>query len=234
MIRTLAAASLAASALLFGAVPVAAEDAPDGGRWSLAFGAATDNRSKGISKSDGEAFVWGEAGWENASGLIYGWSSFQTIRSTAGSDLELEAGVALRPEVAGFDLDFGVMHKFQVDSAPGHDDGTWELSADVKRSIGPARGRLRLQYSPDGLGSMEAWTWVEARLGWAFTDRLEATAAIGRREQDVGVDYTAWNAGFAYALTRNLEAEVRYYATDADEPGEQYADSLVAGLSLAF
>ena len=61
-----------------------------------------------------------------------------------------------------------------------------------------------------------------------------ATASIGRREQDNSVDYTGWNAGFTYALTRRLEAEVRYHATDADLPGEQYADALVAGISVAF
>ena len=37
-----------------------------------------------------------------------------------------------------------------------------------------------------------------------------------------------------YALTDKIDAELRYYATDADVPGEQYADSLVAGISLAF
>ena len=37
-----------------------------------------------------------------------------------------------------------------------------------------------------------------------------------------------------YALTDNLDADLRYYATDADVPGEQYADGLVAAITLAF
>ncbi len=91
-----------------------------------------------------------------------------------------------------------------------------------------------MQYSPDSTGATEAWTWAEARLGWEFTDKLYASAAIGRREQDNSVDYTGYDIGLNYALTRNLEAELRWYGTDADVPGEQYADSLVAGVSLAF
>ena len=59
-------------------------------------------------------------------------------------------------------------------------------------------------------------------------------AAIGRREQDNSIDYTGYDIGLNYALTRNLEAELRWYGTDADVPGEQYADSLVAGVSFAF
>ena len=232
MLRTLTTA-LTATALLAVAVPAAAQDASSGS-WAFAVGAGTDNRSKGASKSDGDAYVWGEAEWESASGLIYGGAGFQTIKSSSGSDLEVEAGFGVRPELAGFDLDLNATYKSQIDAVSGYDDTAWELTADVKRSIGPASGRVRFQYSPDGMGGTEAWTWVEARLGWDFTNKLEGTAAIGRREQDNSLDYTAWNAGVTYALTDNLDADLRYYATDADVPGEQYADSLVAAISLAF
>ena len=232
MLRTLTTA-LTATGLLAFAPPAAAQDAPSGS-WAFAVGAATDNRSKGASKSDGEAYVWGEAEWENASGLFYAGGGFQTIKSSSGSDLEVEIGAGLRPEFAGVDLQLNATHKSQIDAVSGYDDNAWELTADVRRSIGPASGRVRFQYSPDGMGGTEAWTWVEARAGWDFTNRLQATAAIGRREQDNSLDYTAWNAGFTYAVTNEIEAELRYYATDAQTPGEQYSDSLVAGISLAF
>ncbi len=230
MIRTLTTA--AALALLAAATPSAAQDAPSGS-WTFVVGAGTDNRSKAVSKSDGDAFAWGEAEWQSASGMFYAGPSFETIRSS-GSDLEVALNAGVRPEFAGFDLDFNVKHKWQIDANPGADADAWEFTADVKRSIGPASGRIRLQYSPDSTGATEAWTWTEARVGWDFTDKLYASAAIGRREQDNSVDYTGYDVGLNYALTRNLEAELRWYGTDADVPGEQYADSLVAGVSLAF
>lgn len=233
MLRTLTTAAALATALLATAGAAAAQDAP-AGDWSFAFGAATDNRSKEASKSDGDAFVWGEAEWASASGLFYAGPSFETIRGSSGSELEVKASAGVRPQVAGFDLDLNAAYKYQVDANPGVDDDAWEFTADVKRSIGPASGRVRLQYSPDSTGSTEAWTWVEARVGWDFTDKLSGTASIGRREQDNSLDYTGWNAGFSYALTRNIEADLRYHATDADVPGEQYADALVAGISFAF
>ncbi|KQY91731.1 TorF family putative porin [Brevundimonas sp. Root1423] len=235
MLRTLTTAAAAATALLAFAGSASAQDAPfPGGSVSFALGAATDNRSKDASKSNGEPYVWGQAEWENGSGLFYAATGFETIKSSTGSELELEIGAGFTPEVAGFDLDLNATFKQQMDANPGTDDDAWEFTADVKRSIGPASGRLRLQHSPDGTGSTEAWTWYEARIGWDFTSKLEATASIGRREQDNSVDYTGWNAGFTYALTDNLEAELRYHATDADVPGEQYADALVAGISIAF
>lgn len=243
MLRTLTTATLTtatlsatilSAALLVGAAPAAAQDAAPAGDWSFAVGAGTDNRSKDASKSDGDAFVWGEAEWESASGLFYAGPSFETVRSSTGSELELKASAGLRPQVAGFDLDLNAAFKYQVDANPGADNESWEFTADVKRSIGPASSRLRLQYSPDSIGSTRAWTWVEARVGWDFTDRLSGTASIGRREQDNSIDYTGWNAGFTYALTRTISADLRYHATDADVPGEQYADALVAGVSFAF
>ena len=57
MLRTLTTAATAATALLACAVPAAAQDAAPAGSWSFAFGAATDNRSKDASKSDGDAYV---------------------------------------------------------------------------------------------------------------------------------------------------------------------------------
>ncbi|HYC97668.1 TorF family putative porin [Brevundimonas sp.] len=233
MIRTLTTAAVA-TALLACAGAAAAQDSAPAGSWSFAVGAATDNRSKDVSKSDGDPFVWGEAEWESASGFFYAGPSIETIRSSTGSELEVALNAGVRPEFAGFDFDLKVEHKWHVDANPGADDDAWEFTADMKRSIGPAKGRLRVQYSPDSTGSTEAWTWTEAQIGWDFTDKLSGSAAIGRREQDNSVDYTGYNVGVSYALTRSLEAELRWYGTDADVPGEQYADSLVAGVSFAF
>lgn len=236
MIRTATIAALALAVLAGTAHAQNAPQTPSGPApsWSISFGGATDNRSKDASKSQGDAFVWGEAQWESADGLFYVGPAFETIKASTGSNLEVSIGGGFRPELAGFDLDLNVEHKWQVDADRGTDDAAWEFTADVKRSIGPASARLRLQHSPDGTGSTEAWTWVALRGGWDFTDKMTATAEVGRREQDNSVDYTGWNAGVTYALTRNIEAEVRYYDTDADPKNPQYADALVAGLSFSF
>lgn len=228
MIRTCLIASL------FIAAAGAAHAQDSRNPWSFSLGAATDNRSKDASKSDGDPYVWGEAQWESASGLFYAGPQFETIKASTGSELEVAISAGVRPQIAGFDLDLNAEHKWHVNADPGTDDAAWEFTADIKRSIGPASARVRLQHSPDSTGSTEAWTWVALRGGWDFTNKLTGTVEIGRREQDNSVDYTGWNAGFTYALTRNLEAEVRYHATDADVPGEQYADALVAGISVAF
>lgn len=222
----------AAAASLLAPMAAQAQDASNGD-WSFSFGAATDNRSKDASKSDGQAFVWGQGAWESTSGLFYGTAGLETIDG-GGSNLESELAMGLRPQAAGFDFDLNVAWKNRFDADAGYDADAWEFTADASRSIGPAGARVRLQHSPDGTGSTKAWTWYEARLSWEFTPKLSGSTAIGRREQDNSVDYTGWNVGLSYALTRNLEADLRWHATDADVPGEQYSDALVLGLSASF
>jgi len=234
MFKRLSAALL----LALVAVPAVAQEAPPApapsmGSWAFAFGAATDNRSKDASKSDGNPYVFAEAEWTSADGLFYAAPSIETIKA-GGSDAELELAAGFRPEVAGFDLDLKAAYKSRLGADAGYDDDTWEFTGNIKRSIGPAKARLQLQYSPDAAGSTKAFTWIEGRLGWDFTDKLEGTVAIGRREQDNAVDYTGWNAGLTYAVSRNLDFDLRWYDTDADVPGEQYAGALVAGVTVAF
>ena len=234
MIRVLTTTAVAV-AIMTAAAPAAAQQVGSPwDNWSFVVGAGTDNRSKDVSKSNGEAFVWGQAEWANVSGLIYAGGGFETIESATGSELELDVHVGMRPQIMGFDIDLNAARKHQLDAEPGADDSAWEFTADVNRSIGPVSGRLRVQHSPDGMGNTEAWSWVAVRAGLDVTAKLRGSLEIGRREQDAGIDYTSWNAGMNYALTSNLEAELRYHATDADASGKPFEDALVAGLSFAF
>lgn len=206
-----------------------------GGSWGYGVGLGTDNRSKQVSKSDTNPFVWGLAEWTSGDGFFYAGPGIETIDS-AGSDVEVELGFGVRPQVAGFDLDLNVTHKWRLDSNPGTDDEAWELTADVSRAIGPATGKLRFQYSPDGMGTTEAWTWIEARARWDLTLDTALSAGIGRREQDLSVDYTGWDVGVTWQLTRAVDLDLRYHDTDADPVlfGDQYGSALVANLGFYF
>lgn len=223
MIRLL---TLAFASLLI-ALPATAQDV------SFELGAATDNRSKDISKSDGDAYVWGDATWSDSSGVLYGGPAFETIKA-GGSTLELSPNVGVAPEWGGFEWDFNAAYKYRVDADAGYDPDAWEFTADMARAVGPAKGRVRVQHSPDGAGSTGAWTWVSARATWEFTSRLRGLAEIGHRSQENAPDYVGWSAGFRYALNDTLELDVRYHATDADDAGRQYEDALVAGISASF
>lgn len=221
---------IAAVILGLSAAAASAQSLPDG--FGVEIGAGTDNRSKNASKTNGDAYAYGIVDWAPndafyVSGIAEGVDS-------SGADWETKVTVGWTPQFAGFDFDINAAHKWLIDPIPGTDDDAWEFTANMSRSVGPASARLQYQYSPDSTGATESFTWVEARVGWEFTPRLEATAAVGRREQRNSVDYTGWNLGATYALTQNLDLDVRWYDTDVDVPSDQYDSALVAKVSLAF
>lgn len=233
MFRT---ALLAAALVGLSAPAVSAQDGgfslPDG--FGVEIGAGTDNRSKHASKTNGDAYAYGVVDYVPGTGDLYVSGSVEGVDSN-GADWETKVLLGWAPQFAGFDLDLNAAHKWLVDPVAGADDDAWEFTANVSRSIGPARARVQYQYSPDATGSTGSFSYVEARVGWAFTPRLEGTAAVGRREQRNSIDYTGWNVGATYALTRNLDLDVRWYDTDVDLPAdEKYDDTVVAEIRLAF
>lgn len=203
------------------------------GGWSAVTTAATDNRSKGQSKSMGDGFVGFTGEWVSSDGLIYAGPGFETIDDN-GAHAELNGIVGVRPEFAGFAFNVSAAYKWRVDPDPGVDEDEVELTADVEREIGPASARLRLQYAPDAGGDTRSFTWIEARFGWTFNDRLEATTTMGRRDRVGGDDYAAWDAGVTYALDERLDLDLRYYDTNRSDDGVEYADTVVASVALAF
>lgn len=225
---------LSALILLAVSTPAVAQST-GAGEWSVGIGAGSDNRSKQVSKSATNPFAWAVAEWTSSDSLFYAELGAETIDSS-GSKLEIATGFGLRPQLGGFDLDLNATHKWRADANPGTDDDAWEFTADVSRAIGPAEGKLRLQYSPDGTGSTEAWTWVEARASWDLTLDTALSAGIGRREQDMSIDYTGWDVGVTWQLAPAVDLDLRYHDTDADPSlfGDQYGSALVANVGFYF
>lgn len=225
LVLPLAIAAMATPASAF------AQDLP--GDWSFDFAVGTDNRSKGASKSEGDPF--GLAAVEWSVNDFYVAAEGESIDHSIGSQFEAEITAGWRPEVAGFELDLNATHKWYLDANPGTDDDAWEFTADVSRDLTDrVDARLRFQYSPDSAGGTRSWTWVEARGRVRVTDRIRASAALGRREQVNSRDYTAWNVGADFRVTDWARLDVRWYDTDVDNPSAQYDEALVAVLSVSL
>lgn len=231
VVSAMAAAPLGVMAL---AAPALAQSS-DHGDWSATLGAASDNRSKDASKTNGDPYAYGTVTWTSPSGLFYvAPIGFETIDSSTGSDLELQTYAGLKTKVAGFGLDLRAAYKYQTDANPGADEDAFEFTANLTRNFDRIQTRIQVQVSPDGTGSVRDWQWVEGRVGYEVTDRLVGSIAVGRREQDNSIDYTGWNAGFAYKATDAIDLDLRWYDTDVSNPTDQYAGQLVAAVAFKF
>ena len=232
MTRTLLPVAFAVLALSALSAPALAQDETD--NWSVTFGAASDYRSKGLSKTQGDPYAFGEVEWQSDNELFYVTLAAARVEQSIGASGEADVTLGYRPQVAGFDLDLNAMYRVYPDANAGTDNDYWEFTADVSRSIGPVSGRLRVQHSPDNAGGSHEFTYYEARAGYRFTPKLRATAAIGRRETEDSVDYTAWNVGATYRLDDHLDLDLRYYDTNRDSFGPQYEDAFVGALTFNF
>lgn len=200
---------------------------------SFDFAVGSDNRSKGASKSDGDPYAMAGVEWEMND--FYVGAEGQTIDHSNGSQLEAALSAGWRPEAAGFNFDVSATHKWYLDANPGTENEAWEFTADVSRNLTDnVDARVRFQYSPDSAGSTRSWTWVEARGRVRVHPRVRLSAAVGRREQVNGRDYTAWNAGADFKINDHARFDLRWYDTDVANPSATYSEALVGVLSVGF
>jgi uncharacterized protein (TIGR02001 family) len=227
---------LAAFAAVFAcalpAVALAAEktDAVD---VSFELGAATEYASKGVGKSMGEPHVYGSV--TAAKGPAYIKVYGTAVEMSKGSDAEILTTVGVTPKAAGLEFDFKGIYRLRPGTDAGVDSTYWEVEADVTKKTGPVSTRLRVNYTPNGFaGTKEAW-WIEGQTTWKVAPKTKISAALGRREATGGQDYTAYNIGVRQGLTKNVEADVRWYGTNhGDDLRGEYRPGLVGSLIVKF
>jgi uncharacterized protein (TIGR02001 family) len=181
--------------------------------------------SKGLAQTDGPQLrVQGEV----AFGPIYVGAYAKNVDSST-SDGEAAAFVGAETGLAGFDFDMKAAWKRAIDPAPGSDVNSLELQGSASRKIGRLTPKLSVTWSPDDVGSTGETLFAEAGAGYRLGKALTASAAIGRRERTGGADYTAWNAGIAWAPAKPLVLDVRYYDTNGGDSFPYRARVVVSG-----
>lgn len=200
---------------------------------SVELGAATEYVSKGVGKSMGDPHVYGSVTASRGPAYIKVYAT--PVELSRGSDSEILTTVGVQPKAAGLEFDFKAIYRLRPGTDAGVDSTYWEVEADVTKKAGPVSTRLRVNYTPDGFaGTKEAW-WVEGQATWKVAAKTKVSAALGRREATGGQDYTAYSIGVRQGLTKNLEADLRWYGTNhADDLRGEYRPGLVGSLILKF
>ena len=221
-------APLLTAALVLAAGAAAAEEIELSGTAVL----ATDYMSKGTGKNDGEPALSGSL--EASNGVFYAGTWGSDAVTAQGGDAELHLYAGARPKLAGIKWDLRAMAKTITGTAPGVQESYAEFRVDATRAVGKAKARMRVEYSPDNYGATrEAW-WIEGQVSHPIGSRFTASAALGRREQNGGADYTAWNIGGAVKVTDRVVLDMRWYDTDSHDLGKVYRGKVVAALSVSF
>ncbi|RZJ88726.1 MAG: hypothetical protein EON88_20865 [Brevundimonas sp.] len=202
----------------------------------LAFsaGAATDYRSKGLSKSADDGYVFATAEWKSADGPFYAGTAIATVDTPIGANFETDLKAGIRHKALGWDLDLAVFYRAFHEARDGTDADYVEFRAQASRSFGPVGVRLLTWETPDSVGVVERANWSEARVSYRAAQHLRVSAAVGYHSQDNGPSYAAWNAGASIDVAPKTELDLRWYDTDTQETGPRYQGEAVASLVYKF
>jgi uncharacterized protein (TIGR02001 family) len=149
-------------------------------------------------------------------------------------DAEYDLSAGWTPSVAGFNLDLGVVRYGYIDEPIHTHIDTVEIKAIASHAFGPATLGAAVFYTPYYFGTGRDGTYFEGRAGYKITESLTASGAIGRQTIGVGGDFTTWNAGLGYAVTKNLGVDLHYYDSDDRGAGKRGGGHIVGAVKASF
>ena len=190
---------------------------------------------RGVSQTEEDPAI--SAGVDVTVGQFYAgaWASNVSFPGDDDTNAEIDLYGGFRPEVAGFNLDLGVVGYLYTSQPDGADYDYVELKAAASRAVGPATVGAAVYYSPDFFGAAEdEATYVEVNAAVSPADKWTVSGGLGRQFVSSDFDYTTWNVGAAYQLTSNLAVDVRYHDTDEHDFGDIYGARAVASLKATF
>jgi len=231
--RTLKLALAAAVGSL--ALGGAAQAQDDGLSVSFNVGAATDYVFRGFSQTDEDPQVFG--GVDISAGIFYAgvWASNVDFLDSTDAEFDIYAGIT--PTLGAVSLDLGVIYYGYIDKGASNYD-YWEFKATASVPAGPATLGVAAYYSPNFYGTADDAFYYEANASVDIPDtKFSISGAIGRQEQDGGLDYTTWNVGVGFALTDNVSFDVRYHDTNVSKTNDPagYGDArVVGGITLSW
>lgn len=213
--------------------------------------ATSDYRYRGLSRSDGDPALQGQAYVELPNGLYGG-----VFGSTLGGgdegagDIEIDLIAGYESELSsGLNLDIGAVYfDFVGDGAPRTLDGLGDLGSYVEPyaalsyTLGPVQAKVGAAYAPDqdALRGDNLYLYGQASAGIPMTP-LTLNAKVGRSDGSLAPgsgSYMDWSLGADYVLGP-VTLGAKYVDTDLAKTGIEaidrlYDPSIVVSATIGF
>ncbi|MDC7676014.1 TorF family putative porin [Asticcacaulis machinosus] len=192
----------------------------------------TEGVSKGISETDGNGQIVG-ALTASHKAFFVGVRAKNTTGSD-GTDGQTQWFAGAKGDIAGFKASLQLLYKTNNNARPGTDDDFYEWQSDISRTFDKTTVKYTAVYSPDSSGSTEEAWWHDVSVAQKLTDKWTLSGCVGIRRLSPERDYTGYNLGATYAVTKQTGLDVRYYDTDKHEYGKRFGDRVVLTLTQKF
>jgi len=213
--------------------------------------AASDYRYRGLSRSQGDPVIQGQAYVELPNGLYAGlFGSTLGGGDEGAGDIEIDLIAGYNGAIAsGVNLDVGATYfTFNGDGAPHSIDGLGDLGSYVEPyaalsyTLGPVQAKVGAAYAPkqDSLGGDNLYLYGQASAGVPMTP-LTINAKFGRSEGSLAPgagSYTDWSIGADYVVGP-LTLGAKYVDTNLAQTGIEaidrlYDPSVVVSATIGF
>ena len=191
---------------------------------------ASEGMSKGLAQTDGgQALARLEL---DAGGLLAGGQ----LKNITSPDAEAEAGLFLgyRGRLGRVQITGTITYKSWLWRHRPADAEAVEFGLSASRTWGRVTPRIAVNYTPDDLGTTGTSLFLETGFSFRLNDRFSVSALAGRREREAQPDYTAFNVGLTFSISRHLSADLRYHDTDRSALGRSYRERVVLGLRVRY
>jgi len=220
---------------------------------SVNAGMASDYGFRGVDQTDGGVEGFGGLDFSRGEFYVGTWASNVDLKRFGDprASAEIDAYGGWRPNLFGYDMDFGAIAYTYVDPATRED--YVEAYAKASRAIGPVSAGLSVYASPQYPRAAGAGAYIEGKAAYAVTRKLTASVTLGDQYEAHALaaapclptqagcagpygdlNYVDWSLGGSYALTNQIGLDLRYTDTDAHGLGAPYHARVMLSARASF
>jgi hypothetical protein len=189
--------------------------------------------TKGISETEGNAQVVGAV--TATYKPFFAGIRLKNVKGSDGTDDQTQWFAGAKGDIAGFKASLQLLYKTNNNARPGTDDDFYEWQSDISRTFNKSTTvKYTAIYSPDSSGATEDAWWHDLSVSQKLNAKWAVSGGVGIRRLSPERDYTGYNLGANYAVTKATGLDLRYYDTDKHEYGKRFGDRLVLTLTQKF
>jgi hypothetical protein len=200
---------------------------------SLQVEVATTGMASGIAQTRGpQLIVSGGLDFTKFSLAAYA----KNVASSTGTVKGIEAGLSINATrtVAGFQLNPSILVKRRFGMTADGDATEVDFGLVAARTFAPFTASATVIYTNDLFGAAERTLFLDSTPQWQARKGTALSGSFGRRIEESGNDYTAFNLGVTQSVGRHIQLDLRWYDTAQSELGYNYRGRVVAYVRMSF
>lgn len=199
----------------------------------------SDYRFNGVSQSNREPAFQGNLHWIHPSNFYGGvFISQVDFQDPGNTSVEVDTYIGQNFYRGNSTFKIEVMNTSFDDDVPGVPSyDFWQFKLGAEQKLGDTSVGITAQWSPEGSVQSGNNYKLTSTISYELTESLNASALLGRRFAERGINRFYWDAGLTYDW-KKLSLDIRYFDTDLERQQCFFTDwcggSIVSKITFRF